>query len=314
MPKFVEKFQKKRIVKFKAVFSDFRNKLLPISENQYRFEELVTDSPKADAYITGSDQVWNTDFTSCSMGYLLDFLPKETKRVSYAASFGRDKLDEKFKTTFQEALHKFSAISVRENSGVVIVNDLVNKNATYVLDPTFLLSDYSEIIDYSLVPDEPYIFVYRLNQNLELTKWTSEVIKEASIIKQLPVYSTSSNSIFKHKEVGKQLIPTPGQLLGLIEKSDLFITNSFHGTVFSIIFKKTVVATARDSFPDKQNLRIVELLEKVKLDNRFLKAFAPHERVNEVINNDCDFKYTDQLLEDDHKKSKRFITNALKAN
>lgn len=292
-------------------FIAYRKQHLKLTSKSYTYEDLCTQHPMADVYITGSDQVWNTDFTSCSMGYLLAFLPDGIKRISYAASFGKKVLDSKYHQKFKDELIKFTAISVREKNGLDIVQDVASIDATLVVDPTFLLSDYSELIDYSLVPEKPYIFVYRLSQNRALTTWMSALIKKASNKENLPVYTVSTNGCYKDKEYGEQLIPTPGQFLGLLEKANFFVTNSFHGSVFSILFKTPFIVTARDQFPDQQNLRMVELLNNFRLSERYLPPFASFEQIDDILNNTFDFDEIHNRVRDYKKTSEDFLKFAL---
>jgi len=264
---------------FDVIFDDFRKNHLNITSSLYNYQKLTNNCPKADVFICGSDQVWAADFFFSSPAFLLGFVPNNVKKISYAPSFGKNSLEPYLQKIFNHYLRRFDAISVREKSGVDIIKNVSELDATQVLDPTLLLSknDYAEIIDYSLVPNKSYIFVYKLSQDYKLSHWMSETIKSISERENLAVLSVSTNCLWSSNE--ENLYPTPGQLLGLIEKSSISITNSFHGTVFSIILEKKFLSFPRDIFKNKQNLRMIDLLSSLKINDLYCPPFMPIELI-----------------------------------
>ncbi len=94
----------------------------------------------------------------------------------------------------------------------------------------------------------------------------------------------STNSQYSFGEAWNELTPTPGQLLGLIEKSSMMITNSFHGTVFSILLKARFLSFARDEFEDKQNTRMIDLLSQLEIRDLFCSPFAGSEEMLKKLN------------------------------
>lgn len=298
---------------FVAIFDDFRKKHLKITPKDYNYEKLLSNCPKADIFICGSDQVWAADFLFTSPAFLLGFVPKAAKRVSYAASFGKNKLESYLENIFTKYINQFDAVSVREKSGVNIVNHYSKNKATHVLDPTLLLNkeDYSEIIDYSLVPDKSYIFVYKLNQSKELSDWMDNSINRIARKNNLSVLAVSTNLVFPFDESWKNLHPTPGQLLGLIEKSELTITNSFHGTVFSIVLETKFLSMARDKYKDKQNVRMEELLSNLGLEKFYCEPFLDVQKVYDKLS--CKYEYKDVFskLKGFRKTSEYFLDKAI---
>lgn len=123
-------------------------------------------APSFDAYMTGSDQVWNCKFTKGDTNFLLKFAPKDSPRLSYGASFASPSIPKEYEHIFKEELPKYSSILVREHSGVDIVKNLIGKNAEVVCDPTLLLTktDYHVLATKSkLFIPEPFILVYILD-------------------------------------------------------------------------------------------------------------------------------------------------------
>ncbi len=284
--------------KYDDIFKEFRKTYLNITEKEYDYTSLSESTPNADIFICGSDQVWAADFLFTSPAFLLGFAPKGVKRISYAPSFGKKKLETYLYETFKTYIKQFDAISVRETSGKDIVEKVANIDAKVVLDPTLLLDkkDYSSIIKLSNIPDEPYVLVYLLSQEEELFEWSSKVINKLKTITNMPIYYVSTNNIWSPDRGWQVLHPTPGELLGLFTKSSMVLTNSFHGTVFSLILQKKFVSFARDKYEDKQNLRITELLSNVNLLDHFCRPFESLSIVQQKFSLEIDYdKVTDQL-------------------
>ena len=304
----------RREEKFSEIFNEFRESYLNITDVFYDYKLLLKNPPAADFYITGSDQVWAADFLFSSPAYLLGFAPAYAKRISYAPSFGKSSLEPYLEKTFKNYIKRFDAVSVRESGGVKIVKNIAGIDAVKVLDPTLLISNYSEIIDYSLVPDAPYILLYRLNQDFELATWFNEAVEKLSRLTGLPIFTVATNCPWDLNSSGTALHPTPGQLLGLIERSSTFLTNSFHGTVFSLIFCVKFLSFARDIFKDKQNLRMIELLDLVDLNDLFCQPFSEDSSIVKKLDVQIDWDGVHSALKDARHSSELFLQNALAIN
>lgn len=283
---------------FSRIFNTFRCEHLNITEIKYNYQKLTKTPPKADIFICGSDQVWAADFLFTSPAFLLGFAPKNSKKISYAASFGKTKLEPYLKREFRKHISKFDSISVREKSGIDIVANSSNRDAVHVLDPTLLLNkkDYEDIIDYSMVPQSPYILVYKLYQDQRLSDWMDSCINSIRDIQNLPVLAVSTNSSFSPNNQWKEVVPTPGQLLGLIEKSASTMTNSFHGTVFSILLKTKFLTFARDEYKNKQNPRMEEMLDNLGLSEYYCPPFSNNDNITEKLSYSGNFEKAEEKL------------------
>jgi polysaccharide pyruvyl transferase WcaK-like protein len=273
---------------------------------------LVDECPEALAYICGSDAVWAADVYFKAPAYLLDFVPDKVKKISYAPSFGKGKLENYQVPIFKKHLKTFDAVSVREQSGLEIIRSATNVKALRVLDPTFLLEDYEEIIDLSAVPEGPYVLVYRLSQKADLSRKTRDLIAELSGrlgIKVINITPDSDESLDCESE---DMLPTPGQFLGLIKSATYVLTNSFHGAVFSLLFEKKFVCVPRDDAANKKNLRMVELLNLVGLNSRFCGKLEEIEMVSETLTAEystCDVR---SKLDNSLESSRNFLINELR--
>jgi hypothetical protein len=298
---------------FVSIFDEFRRRYLIITTTKYNYESLKSNHPGADVFICGSDQIWAADFLFTSPAFLLGFVPKGVKRVSYAASFGKNRLEPYLKNTFSSYINKFDAISVREKSGVDIVKSFTSNNVTHVLDPTLILDkeDYAEIIDYSLIPEGPYMLVYKLEQGKLLSDWMDACINEVNREQKLSILAVSTNLTHPFNDKWREIYPTPGQLLGFIEKSSVTITNSFHGTVFSILLQTRFLSFARDIYIDKQNVRMEGLLSDLNLEDFYCEPFLDVEEVSKKLKKQYKYKSAFKELSKMRRSSQAFLDQAI---
>ena len=214
-----------------------------------------------DLFVCGSDQIWNPDFAGFDY-YFGSFVPKN-KLFSYAASFGVDSIDGDYRKKCKKLLERFSAISVRENAGAFIINDITNQNAICNVDPTLLLDKN----DWKLLEKKPnynvpskYICVYTLGEQSDEVK---NYINKLSLSLNCEVIS------LKDKDRNENWYATgPSEFLWLIDHSYAVITDSFHGTVFSVIFNKPVVISNRIDSLKSMGSRIDSLLSVLDLKGR----------------------------------------------
>lgn len=193
--------------------------------------ELEKEYP-ADLWIVGSDQVWRPWCSPDIENYFFDFLNDKTKRIAYAVSFGTDQweISDALTPKVRELASRFAAVSVRESSGVELCKQCLGVEAVHVLDPTMLLKaeDYLSLTSDKDYPKGKYIATYILDASKE----KNSIIKNESKQKNLPVVKVGT----MHKD-GFDSIES---WLATIAHADRVITDSFHGTVFSIIFGRPV--------------------------------------------------------------------------
>lgn len=258
----VRKRRKKLKIKYEK-YSEFLRGHFEFAGDYTTYEELEKNPPGLDCYIAGSDQVWNVDHTGgYDPAYLLEFAEKGSRRISYAASIGRERFPAQYRTFFAKALQKFDAISVREESASGAVLEVTGKTPAVVIDPTLLLSreEYDEI----KVPSkraERYILVYMMETNRKLIQLADSI----SLATGLPVIQRKPGKLFKN-ELDSFYTHTPGEFLGEIEKAEYVITNSFHGTVFSVIYERPFISMLHS----QTGSRTVDLLKVLELEDHIL--------------------------------------------
>lgn len=227
------------------------------------YEELKAADLNLDAYIVGSDQVWNSEHIGgFDPAYFLDFVKPGPLKISYAASIGRDYILPIYHEQIKNSLKSFTSISVREKSAKKPVKALTKKEVDIVLDPTLLLprEEYNAIKTIPNIKGK-YIFVYMMEHNPEVVAFANRV----STATGLPIVQRRPNKIFKN-EIASCYTSAPGDFLGLIENAEYVITNSFHGTVFSIIYETPFVSLLHSN----TGSRTVDLLKALNLESHLL--------------------------------------------
>jgi len=279
----------------------FIKRNIPISKRTFwTSNQLNSNVFKYDYFITGSDQVWNSKiFPVFDANYFLEFATKHNSTlISYAASFGQSQPGE-YRKQMKELIDRIDFISVREVHGQKIVKDLTGRFSTLVLDPTLLLADYEEIINYPNI-DHPYIAVYCLEETLAFRNSVDIISKGMN----LPVVWLNSGISGKHIK-GKYI--SHSSWLGLIKKANCVITNSFHGVAFSIIFNKNFYAlTISNRF-----VRISDLLKTLDLENRIINNVG-HLTIDEFSFEEINYKPINEILNNERIKSIRFLKDTLR--
>lgn len=218
-------------------FDQFTREYLKLTKRYTTIEELRSDPPNANLYFVGSDQVWNSYMNNGKdASFYLDFGEKSVKRCSYAASFGTSKINDDFKNFTKDKISALDCISVRESSGVEILNKLGISDVAHVLDPVFLLTkhDWQSIIDSSTFKiDKPYILIYAI------AGLSKEFQEYALLLKRK--YNLAIVSILGvHVKFADYNLSAAGpcEFLSLISKAEYVLSDSFHATAFSTIFNR----------------------------------------------------------------------------
>jgi Polysaccharide pyruvyl transferase len=284
-------------------FERFISSHLTITQSRFtNFDSILKTPPYADIYLTGSDQVWNSEYNSgIDRAHFLDFAPAGKPRISYAASFGKDKLrPEEFDET-RELLQKYSSISVRESSGVQIVDDLGIPGAQHVLDPTLLLSREEWAKEFVLVRPEKdrYLLIYSVERSLDEIVYSAA--RKIADAKGLPVVFLSQAaklSTMKSCESQRSFSEVK-DFLRYFYHADFVVASSFHGTAFAINFNRQFVSV----LPPKFGARPRSLLNLVGLNDRIVEDGVDLDKVSTFI----DYTAVNRILEQERKRSLAFL-------
>lgn len=294
------KFYSRRKSSIKS-YRHFRNNYLLINEDVIPLR-LIAD--KYDMFICGSDQIWFPSEGIFSPYYYLDFTQK--KKIAYAPSIGASVYPEYFKLKVKPLLEQFSFLSVREKTGADLLAEFVNKPISTVIDPTLLLtkSHWERFIKDTDRKEEDYILCYFLTPN----QWYLDYVKKFAVRKNLPVKIFATHVEYINWK--NLLFAGPEEFLNAISKSTYFFTDSFHGSIFSILFEKRFYTFQRfeENSQLNQNSRVKNLFRLLELENYFLGT-------NDLEKIDSlplpDYQNVKMLLEQYRQESITYLKNAL---
>jgi hypothetical protein len=295
-------------------FAIFRKeRLQPMSRQYYSNDDLSELNDVFDCFVVGSDQVWRARWTKeIALRYFLDFATNDKLKISYASSFGIATWSETPEITpvVKELLNGFNAISVRENSGVEICREVFGVGATHVLDPSLLLTekDYLPLIE-NYAPSLPrhyaaIFFLDRQGKGLlnEIKGYFKEVKGISSVDITIPKLLVGNKFLdWRPKKVRHWLY--------VLKNADCVITESFHCTAFSIIFKKKMVCIVNER---KGVGRLQSLLKLIKAEHVLIyKHEISRERLSEILDAKMDYKQIGTLISQQREISLDFLKKAL---
>ncbi len=281
------------LLRRKRTTNSFKVNNFKLTRQYSSSEDFIANPPIADIFISGSDQVFNPKGLYRDVFYL-NFKKNNSKKISYAASFGGDNFSNEELKWIKPMVNDFDALSFREKSGSDFSTIKLKKKNQWVVDPVFLLSR-KEWSDFSINPkfESKYIFIYALASEQELL-FIAKKIKKETGYKIICVRPNSRNFL----DVDKVLYGcSPLEIIGLFENASYIVTDSFHGTAFSIIFDKPFnVFISRPEV----STRIYSLLELVNLSKKII-----------TFERKLNFKYNDKNIKINRGKLDVMITRSI---
>lgn len=304
----IRKKYKYEIENREKMFNAFCNDNMTFwNEKRVEWRDLKKNAPQADYYVCGSDQIWNPFFKDGENdpGYFLSFAPKGATKIAYAPSFGCSDIPKSAQKTLSKYLEDFSAISVREKSGVDIIKKYTGLKAKWVVDPT-LLRTPEQWADIAKMPDnipEKYILCYRFADSQATRNTINNVSKKLGI----PVISLPLSDVsFEDKDLFI-FDAGPREFVGLIKNASLVCTDSFHATVFSLLMKTPVCVFLRESYAggNSMNSRVYSLLEMFELQSLIKTESDSDDKVLNVLN--INYEHAHDLLKNYRNESLSFL-------
>ena len=251
-----------------ASFSNFTQNRIPHSTEVYSGQTIHQCIDHYDAFVTGSDQVWNLRWYDPA--FFLTFVPSEKQKISYGASMSMAELSEQEQALMRTHLQDFSAISVRERQTAQSLSKITGKTVEWVLDPTMLLNTehWNEVCADQMI-QEPYLFCYFLNKD----RAKRRLAKKYARRKNLKIVTIPHlNGKYVMNDVGfgdiRLEAPTPEEFISLIRHASCIFTDSFHANVFSHMYHKEYYVFRRDHRKG-MDMRISSLLELFGTQSRF---------------------------------------------
>lgn len=246
-------------------FEQERKQYLNLTKRYVTIEQLKGDKPKADIYMTGSDQVWGPMGNgSYDESYCLSFTDTDDKRIAYAASFGRTNMNSEVISFFKQWLQRYNFVTVREESAFEILQK-IGIQSKKVIDPTLLLDNtfWKKYMKPTNIRKD-YILVYQLHNDKRVGQYAQKVAN----IMNLPLIRVSS-SFHQITREGKFVwCPEVGKFLTYIKNAKFMITDSFHGTAFAINFNVPFVEVLPNNKTGTRNINILKMLN---LSDRILE-------------------------------------------
>jgi len=253
--------------------------------------------PEADYTVVGSDQVWNRDITGIfGNTFFLDFVDKKQKKIALSSSFGKAiwNESENYTKKVKSLLSDFDAISVRESTGVKIIEDTFGLTATNIQDPTLGYGQFNDLV----LNDKHLhqIFPFLLRDDRQSNE------------KALYIARTLGIPLFKHSKFSKRFLKGPRHWLTNIKNSDYIITDSFHGLALSVIFNKQffVFCAIESKFT-----RLRSLLQLLSLENRYVDSIEDFEARKEDLLKPIDYVHVNSILKKEQEKYNIFIKSTI---
>ena len=297
-------FSKKMRIRNKK-FDNFHKENTKLSKTYRTIDSLYNKCDDYDAYIVGSDQVWNPGTGMNIEPYFLSFTPKGKKRISYASSFGVTRIPTQYVDKFKKLLNGLDFISVREEAGVKIVEEVAQRKAELVLDPTLLLDkeEWKKCSSGYNPNNEGYVLIYEVHPSEKIQQLALDYAQKNN----LPVYRVGVRGMFNWETKGiTNLVDIgPADFVSLFENAGIVFTNSFHGTAFSVNLGKefyTVLSRA-----GKKNSRMTSLLSILNLDSRIIYQ----EDDKKISYEKYDVSKVQELLKSEREKSIDYLKTAL---
>ncbi len=266
----------------------------PLNSNDFK---NISDK-SFDCFISGSDQVWNPDWADFTYEKTFLRFCKSEKRIAYAASFGVDTIPKKWIDKYKKGLSEFQYLSVREDRGVEIVEQLTGTTCNKVLDPTMLLDkkEWDKITNIPLkYKEKKYILTYFLGGKSQ--KINDDISEYENKYKYIVVDLLDIQSL--------DYASGPDKFVGLISKAQLVLTDSFHATVFSILYERPFVVYNRQGEGSKMGSRLSSLLKMCGLLERKCE-FVDKKRVLK-----CNFEVARKAIDRERKHSLDFLEKSI---
>nr|WP_281067747.1 polysaccharide pyruvyl transferase family protein [Neorhizobium galegae] len=255
-------------------FETFRRDVLGVNsdrlKNQAEVEAFFASaSGRFDALVCGSDQIWNpSPQKGLDPVYFLALKNTGNARhIAYAPSFGKGSLESSFEGDMRQFLTGMHGLSVREESGVEIVRRITGRATVCVPDPTILLGDFSKLLARAEPVGRGHVFCYALRTGDGIREVTTRVSQTlgAEIVSPYNVHR-------RWREIGKTVYPSPAGWAAMIDQASFVVTNSFHGTVLSVLLRKPFLTVGLPGSKGGLNERVRNLLGQLDLMDRFVQA------------------------------------------
>lgn len=291
-----------------ALFSSFFNEFIRHSDRYYSLADLYNVDLPYDTYIAGSDQIWNYMQTDYLDVYFLKFANRfNARKIAYAGSFSVPTIPDDLKSTYGELIKNLDYISVRELDAQKIVEFCSGRTAEVVLDPTFLLTKEEWIKNIGIrrkFADGKYVLIYTLSGSRYIYNLAKNIASRLGVevinIKSNFSRVKEDSGILHYYDIG------PREFVSLFENAEYVITDSFHGTAFSINFNIPFTTLLNPS--SNMNSRVLSILKITGLENRIIYDDGKNHLPKSI---NVDYAKVNDAINSWREKSKNFLIKVL---
>ena len=288
-------------------FDNFHASYNRLTETVYPSVRSLYDADfKYDVICIGSDQVWNYMKGYSLEPFFASFDKKDTKKISYGSSIGLSIISKEAENVFKNALSDFSHLSVREQQASELLGRLLNRDIDVVLDPTLLLNnkEWLEVAKFDMCPANKYILVYIVT--IKPCNYVLELARHIAKQRNLQIVRICRDAYPEHSgnDIQELMTAGPSDFVGLFSRAEFVVTNSFHGTVFSINFSRPFYSVIKKHH--STNSRLTSILKKLNLEDRIVPIGSPLPEISDI-----DYTIALEKLDEERMHSEEYIRKAL---
>ena len=283
----------------KALFDAFRSRYLSLTREYEDLDDLMRDPPKADFYITGSDQTWNGQYNGGVLPeYFLAFAPEGKTRFALSASFGKTDFTDDEIAEMKPYLHAYKGISVRESSGLSVLARAGYSDALHVLDLS--AKEWDETLGIGGEDEKKYILLYQLNANAKMEAFAKKLAADEEMEVRI-ISGAYRKAPFANAKLFAGV--RPEEFVRCVRNASHVVTDSFHGTAFSLNYGRDVYVFS----PPKFSTRLLSILSLVGEEGRIAdeksdwRSFAP-----------IDDAHVQEVFAHEREKAERFCAEKLR--
>lgn len=296
-----------------AAFEHFYKEKFIISRAFSDWNDIGKSCHNYGAILVGSDQLWLPSNIEGDY-YTLNFVPDDVKKIAYATSFGVSNIPGAQEEKAKNYLNRINYLSAREESGKDIIKKFTGKDVPLVCDPALLLDahEWNETATTGRIVEESYIFCYFMGNNLWHRKFVKELRRKTGC-KVVSLLHLDRYIAFDEEYADEAPYDiSPADFINLVKNAEYVCTDSFHGTVFSIIYGRKFFTFKR--FSDKAtlstNTRIDTLLKHMQLQDRLVEE---NDTLEEVLNKKIEYISVSERLSDLKKLSLNYLVSSIEA-
>lgn len=292
------------------LYDKFDNEI-PYTKNEFTIEDVRAGKllPNYDAFIVGSDQVWNGPRVGCLDVYMCDFLHKKRSALSYAASFAIDTIPDNQREEYLEYIQNMDTLFIREERGVELCKELGREDAKQVLDPTLLLEakDYEGFLKnpVDLVGEGEYVLVYSLTSSMKIFDEANKLANKYHCKMVVLKNGAYPPLVSKYKNAVDVIAAGPAEFLSLVKYAKFLVTGSYHALMFSLLFHSHFYIYLDNA--SAQNSRLISTLKMFGLEKQLYYETSSLPKVMPQI----DFTTVDPLLKEKREESLRLLRESI---